>query len=241
VIVERCDPRWRTPGVGSEDSSLVLGLTRYGSVSGLRKDLAMRILDIEQQGDAWLNWRKTGVGASESPSVLGIGYKSRDDLLEEKVTGISANGENEHTRRGKKYEPEARAAYESVYSWPMRPVCVVHDDLPFIKASLDGLREDRQLVLEIKVPTKANYEKVLADGIPDYWTAQIQHQLLVTRAPLAHLVVYRPKGRADRARYKVLPVEADPETQALLLDALVTFWSEVQEEVARRRVLTAGH
>lgn len=236
MIVERSHPVWRTPGIGAEDASVILELTRFGSRADLRKRIAMRLVEIEQAGPAWHEWRASGVGASESASVLGLSpYKSREELLEEKVTGESSFGENANTRRGKHYEPEARSAYEQVYGWKMRPVCAVHDEYPFVKASLDGIRDDGQLILEIKCPTSQNYERVVSGSLPDYWQSQVQHQLLVTGATTCHFLVYRPKGRADRARWKVISVVADPEFQAILLQELRDFWNEVETEKALRR------
>jgi putative phage-type endonuclease len=233
TLVSSGDPRWRTAGIGSEDSQVILGMTKYGSRDYLKRQLHMKLMNLEQSSADWHVWRDAGIGGSDSGAVMGMNpYRSREQVFDEKVERVSLNGDNENTRRGKELEPEARRRYESLFGWTMKPVCVLHDDYPFIRASLDGLREDHQLVLEIKCPTPANHLKTIANGLPDYYFCQVQHQLLIVGAPLAHFVSFCPKSKGKQLH--VQPVEADKEFQEILLTELVRFWDEVQEELGRK-------
>ena len=92
--------------------------------------------------------------------------------------------------RGTQLEPQAREAYEQLTGHVMQPLVLVEGDY---SASLDGITFDGGLMLEIKCPISKD-SKLLAEAnagrvpISTYW--QIQTQLLVSGAELAHLYVY---------------------------------------------------
>ena len=87
-------------------------------------------------------------------------------------------------------EPLAREAYEKLTGYVMQPLVLVEGEY---SASLDGITLARDLVLEIKCP-KSKDSKILSEAkagripVDIYW--QLQHQLLVSQADLAHLFVY---------------------------------------------------
>jgi predicted phage-related endonuclease len=73
----------------------------------------------------------------------------------------------------------------------MEPLVLVDGEY---SASLDGLTLDGRLILEVKCPAKgtasALWAAVSAGEIPLHYQYQLQHQLLVSRAELAHLFVW---------------------------------------------------
>jgi len=91
---------------------------------------------------------------------------------------------------GAKLEPRAREAYEQLTGYVMEPLVMVDGEY---SASLDGITLDGGLMLEIKCP-KSKDSKILAEAtagrvpVPTYW--QMQTQLLVSGAELAHLFVF---------------------------------------------------
>jgi predicted phage-related endonuclease len=93
--------------------------------------------------------------------------------------------------RGTELEPAARAAYERLTGHVMEPLVMVEGEY---SASLDGMTVEGDLVLEIKCPMKGResdlWLQVEAGVTPDYVAAQIEHQLGVTGASLAHLFVF---------------------------------------------------
>jgi putative phage-type endonuclease len=189
----------------------------------------MKIIDLEQNSPPWYTWRDGGIGASESAAILGNNpWQSREQIFLAKQ-GEWKYEENENTRRGKKLEPEARELYERLYGYKMTPICGVHDTHDFIRASLDGYRDDGKLILELKCPRPENHNLWHREGIPSYYEIQIQHQLLVSGSPLAHFVSYCPQV-VKRCRLLVVPVKADPEFHSLLIRELAEFWSEVTEK-----------
>ena len=77
--------------------------------------------------------------------------------------------------RGKKYESTIIERFESDHDEILFSACLEHIDFPCIRASLDGLRPNRQPV-EIKCPGKHSFEK-MKKGIPGYYYPQVQQQI----------------------------------------------------------------
>ena len=63
--------------------------------------------------------------------------------------------------------------------------------------SLDGITLAGDLILEIKCPYKgeasALWQSVVAGEVPEYYAYQMQHQLMVSGAKLAHLWIFDGK------------------------------------------------
>lgn len=193
---------------------------------------------LDQDGPEWLSWRDDGVGGSEVGSVLGLNpWKSAEEVFLEKTKQVPPFMGNEATARGKAKEPIARELYERLYGWPMPPCCGQHDDYPFLRASFDGLRADGKLALEIKAPSVANQRKVLAGDVPDYYFAQMQHQMLISGASMVHFVSYcKSRVLTPAQTMHVIPYPADRDFQAYLITEVSAFWDRVQEYRAENPV-----
>jgi putative phage-type endonuclease len=138
-----------------------------------------------QQGSAeWHEWRKSGLGAS---SVACLKYESPYEsiqMLWERMMGLRpAKNYSAVMRQGTEKEPLARAWYEREYGL-VEPLCVVHPDFPWMRASFDGVRYDRSALVEIKSPgTLAGHKRQIAGGkVPKHRKAQLQYQLEIARA-----------------------------------------------------------
>ena len=152
----------------------------------------MKIVELEQSTPEWLAWRQQGIGASDACSLMGDGYGSPEELANIKL-GRTVVEENEPMRRGKRLEPDARRIYQQVSGIEVRPVCAVHPDHPWLRASLDGLSLDGKTVLEVKCPGYWPHFNALVKRIyPKYYKAQLMHQFLVTGAERIHYFSYRP-------------------------------------------------
>ncbi|AXN90934.1 putative YqaJ-like viral recombinase [Namao virus] len=150
---------------------------------------------IAQKSTQWYNVRQNMITASSVGSILGLNkYQSRYQTLLEKVSIGSNFTENKFVYHGKKYEKIASLIYEHVFNVKVGEFgFFVHDAIPFIGASPDGIvtpvRLDGTLntqtanrLIEIKCPlsrsivTKGHvYDKIC----PSYYWAQIQIQLEV--------------------------------------------------------------
>jgi putative phage-type endonuclease len=94
-------------------------------------------------------------------------------------------------RHGTEMEPRARAAYEAQTGLVMQPLVLADGNY---SASLDGITLEGDLLLEVKCPYKGQsselWQSVVAGEVPEYYAIQIQHQLMVARAAMAHLWVF---------------------------------------------------
>ena len=205
----------------------------------------MRKVRLEQGTQEWLDWRNKGVGGSEVAAVVGASpfRDSQGDRLYERKVGIREEvGDNAFMSHGRKYEPDARRVYESIFGWTAEPICVLDDEHDCIRVSLDGLRPDDELVLEVKCPGEKNHRKYLdisrIDGDFDrqmafaqmfsYYRSQVQYQLMVTKAKVAHFVSYRPDWPVESERFVLIELWPEPDAQALIRQRVLEFWVHVE-------------
>lgn len=150
-------------------------------------------ITLEQGSAAWRRWRNEGVGASDAPAVMGENrFKSRSDLLYEKKHQAD-EPPNAAMREGTRLEPQARAAYEQSVGFSVAPLCIESLEYPWLKASLDGISEKRDSLVEIKCG-QAAMGQAQRGIIPRYYHGQIQHQLMITGLEEIDYWCYRPEG-----------------------------------------------
>lgn len=120
-------------------------------------------VQYRQKSDEWFAVRKTLITASEVASVLDIkpfaSYKGspRTELMKNKLAkcfgqdDAHKSGSNPFCEHGNRYEDEARQIYEEVTGEQVHEFgLVVHDTIPWLGASPDGITASNKL-LEIKV------------------------------------------------------------------------------------------
>lgn len=138
-------------------------------------------MNIVQNTQEWLDFRKNKIGASDAPIIMGISpYKTPYQLWREKV-GID-NGEEETfaMRRGKNLEEKAREKFEEETGLLVFPKVVTHSEYDWMIASLDGMDIDEKNIVEIKCPCKEDHLLAKQGKVPGKYYPQIQHQLAVT-------------------------------------------------------------
>lgn len=174
----------------------------------------------------WKKWRSEGLGASDSPVIMGVSpYKTRYQLWEEKCGMTTGDDGNWATRRGQDLEPVARAQYELMTGLDMPPAFVEHKEHRFVRASLDGWNAAANVVLEIKCPGAEDHALAVAGKIPAKYWPQVQHQLYVTGAERVDYFSF--DGKESFARVEVKPDEI---YLAVLVPTLLSFWDHVQKK-----------
>ena len=150
-----------------------------------------KIIQLVQGSPEWLDYRLKMRNASETAAVLGVSPWQTPYQLWLLKSGRSVTKATAAMQHGTDMEPAARAAYEAQTGNVMQPL--VLQDGPY-SASLDGMDLDGQLIVEIKCPYKGQASKLWNDAlvghVPDHYAAQVQHQLMVSGAALAHLWVF---------------------------------------------------
>jgi len=179
---------------------------------------------MEQNTNEWLEHRRQGLGASDAPAVLGVSpWTTPYELWEEKARINVKDKSNWATKNGHNLEPKARLDYELNFNIDMPAALVVHKDYPFIRASLDGWNQEKNIVLEIKCPGQEDHKTALDGRVPEKYYPQLQHQLLVTGASELHYYSFH-------SDVGVL-VRVFPDNNYItttLFPALVQFWDLVQ-------------
>lgn len=176
--------------------------------------------------EKWKEWRRLGIGSSDAPVIMGVSpWKTSLELWKEKVGIDSDESEgNWATRRGIELEPRARAHYELTQGTEMPVTFFEHKERPFLRASLDGYNNEKQIILEIKCPGKADHETAKQGKIPQKYWPQLQHQLMVTDAKCVHY--YSFDGESGHL-VEVLP---DQEYIQRLAAEEIKFWECVTEK-----------
>lgn len=149
------------------------------------------ILKLVQGSPEWHAHRAQYRNASESAAVMGASPWLTPYQFWQIRTGRVKQTVTAPMRHGTEMEPRARAAYEAQTGLVMQPLVLADGDY---SASLDGITLEGDLLLEVKSPYKGQsstlWQGVVAGDVPEYYAIQIQHQLMVAGAAMAHLWVF---------------------------------------------------
>lgn len=172
------------------------------------------VLKLVQGSANWHAYRSAMRNASESSAVLGVSPWTTPYQLWLIKTGRQVQAANAAMMRGTELEPAARTAYEDLTGNIMQPL-VLQDGR--YSASLDGLTLDGKTILEIKVPMRGRQSTLWKDvevgRVPVHYELQIQHQLMVSRAEIAHLWV------SDGSEGVLYPISRDEAVMASIREA----------------------
>ena len=139
----------------------------------------MFLLDYPQGSQEWLEFRRCGIGASDAPVLMGVGYKDDSPyrLWREKMFGESKEI-NPSMLRGKSFEPMIRALAEQKAGISFIADTMYQSvDKLWQFASLDGINHEERVILECKYTSKINHDLAREDKVPEKYYPQIQHQL----------------------------------------------------------------
>lgn len=193
----------------------------------------MKILNLSQSGSDWLQWRQGGLGGSDAGIVTGSCPFVTEEQLKLSKSEVGGNRkvikENSRMKRGKRLEPLARVKYMELTGIRVRPVCVVHKEHEWLRASLDGLSYPPGpfTVLEIKCPSNFTHETALSGSVPSHYIAQCQHELLVTGAPVLHYFSYTDSENfRPEERYALVKVAPDLEYMEWLFQTEKSWWEK---------------
>lgn len=159
-----------------------------------------RIL-VDQGSQEWHDLRaKHTRTASRTPVVLGLSpFAKTEDLAKELKYGIKPYY-NDKMRRGNELEPMVRELANKHFNDVFEPAVGVEADF---LASLDGINFDGDTIIEIKV-SEHTYNEIKNGHIPEYYKAQMLHQLYVFGAKQSYLVAYSEKEDAIAVSEAVL-------------------------------------
>lgn len=200
----------------------------------------MKVIDVVQGSQAWHQWRRSGIGASESAVLLDdntemtpwqLWFSKVNDTHETQMlaqAGIHPRC-NPCMAHGQRTEVTARRAIETHYQWLLLPLCAQCDIQPWLRASFDGLNDDGEPV-EIKCPTDTVFDQVQqhrehSEAYQRYWP-QVQHQLCVSQQSRGWLIFY------CQGEICAVEIHADTAYHTQLRDAGERFWQQVRTHTA---------
>ncbi len=178
----------------------------------------MNIVNLEQNTQEWLEWRKSGFSASEAPAVMGESkyFPKTPYQLYLVQTGQKEVVYTKSMEDGHKFEENGRAAVLIETGINYQPVCAENGQ--YI-ASFDGYNKDADIkVLEVKVTSECsdlwnNWEKIYK------W--QLVHQAIVAEVDKVYMCIYAK----DSGKYKLEVFEVSDEDK----DVLKAAWEKYGE------------
>lgn len=176
--------------------------------------------------------RKNGLGASDSPIIMGYSsYKTPYELYLEKTGIVDSDDElTEQQYWGHALEPLIiqRFAQETGFEVTF-PDTVYHKKYPFIFANLDGWIASENAVVEAKCVNsfqKKQWDAAESDGIPLNYLIQIAKQVAIMDASKGYCAVL-----IGGMEYMQFLYERDLELEALIIQADIEFWHYVTNRI----------
>jgi putative phage-type endonuclease len=203
----------------------------------------MKVNTLAQDSQEWLEWRNTGLGASDAAVILGMSpYETPYGLWQIK-TGKKAPPDlsrNPNVQRGNRLEPLARKVAEKYIGESLDPICAAEEVENFILTSFDGITKNRKTVCELKCPHPSTFADILNEAEDSkafklYWI-QCQQQLLVSKADKAYLIFFMKGTEGNKDR--IVPFEILPDTefqQEVLIPKLKWFWECINTDTPPER------
>lgn len=199
---------------------------------------------MEQGSQAWLEWRKKGVGSSDAPIIMGVSpYKTKHQLWCEKIQDGCADeskGKNFIFEKGHHIEERVRGYFELKEDITYTADLFEREDKPYIRASMDLANKEHGKGKEVKYVSLEEFE---AGICPERYFPQVQHQYLCTDFLEINLVLVTdyvmvngekvkiPKG--SQLRMKEIAVPVDVDYCAKLYDECVKFMEyHVEKKIA---------
>lgn len=176
-------------------------------------------LNLEQGSPEWLEFRKTRIGASDSPIIMGVSpWKTPYQLWREKLFGEETK-KTYWMQRGNDLEDSARQEYEYMTNSIVFPTVRVHPEYEWCIASLDGIDMEGQRMVEIKCCGHKDHTTALGGQVPEKYMPQLQHQMAVTGLDRCHYFSF------DGEEGVIIEVERDEQYIKTMLDRELSFYN----------------
>lgn len=179
------------------------------------------IHNLIPQTQAWHDFRRQHIGASDAPIIMGVSpWKNIQNLWKEKC-GEENTFKNFAMQRGIDLEPKALVEYCEMTNYKMTSVVMTSEENPLMSASLDGW--DGIHAVEIKCAGKHDHKLALGGQIPEKYYPQLQHQIFVAGLQFIEYFSY------DGNQGVIIMVYRNEKYISLMLSEHEKFWKSVQE------------
>lgn len=149
-------------------------------------------MNIVQGTDEWLNLRKGKITASKIPIIMGISpYQTAYQLWCEELGLEAPRPSTQYMQDGLDAEDAAREFFYNQTGVRVKPDVVFSKENPLFMASLDGINDEKTLILEIKKNNKDYHEMAKNGNVIEFHKCQMQFQMYCTGLPQAHYLSWR--------------------------------------------------
>lgn len=136
---------------------------------------------IMQNTEEWKEMRRTKIGASDAPVIMGVSpWRTPYQLWQEKLA-MKSWKENSAMRRGHNLESKAIEKLEHLTGELFSPKVIFHRTYEWMMASLDGMNVEGNKIAEVKCAGKVDHEKAMNGEVPEKYIPQLQHQMEVAQ------------------------------------------------------------
>ena len=191
--------------------------------------MAMKVLDLVQGSDQWLEHRKNGRNASEASMMMGNSSNvGREELIKFKALGLEQEVSDFVQKvvfeQGHKVEELARPIIEKQFEIDLFPVVATSDD-GYLSASFDGITFGNDTIWECKQLNKKklsfiqNYNEVPEE---DYW--QVVQQFAVSGADKC---IYTITDGTEEGTHSIVVERNDDD-----INLLCSYWAQFDKDVA---------
>lgn len=187
--------------------------------------------NVQQGTDAWHALRDTvDFTASEVSAALGCSpYKTRDQLMHEKATGIKPeiSGYQEKIfADGHRFEEMARPILECKLGEELYPATITGEcDGLTLLASLDGLTMDGDVAFEHKSPNSKLIAKIAEQSLDTHYVVQMEQQLILSGAALCKFIA----SDGTEQNWHEMDYRPDEAVQSWMISGLKQFKSDLAE------------
>ena len=197
---------------------------------------ALRLVETKDMPrEDWLEFRKSGIGGSDAAAAVGLSpYQSQLELWltktgrDENLPKPDPDDTTEPVFWGHLLEPIVAAAYTKQTGNRVRRVNAVlqHPTIPFMLANVDREVVGNRDVQLLECKTAGEFgARLWRDGVHEYVTLQVQHQLMVTGKQAADVAVLLCGQKLDVHR-----IERDDALIARLVELEAAFWRYVETD-----------
>lgn len=183
----------------------------------------MKKLNIEQGSAEWMALRNNKIGASDAPVITGVSpWKTPYQLWNEKM-GLVEKKDLYIKNEAMKVEIMARQKFIEEKGIEIFPAVALHDSIPFMMASFDGLSKCGKIVLEIKLADKDDHEKAMDGIVPEKYYPQLQQQAKVSETDSVFYLSWK-----NEKSYKILEIERNDRYIKDMIQKEEAFWECMQ-------------
>lgn len=142
--------------------------------------------------DAWLRYRKMGIGGSDAGAICGLNpYASPMSVYYDKTSESSSDYDNEAMRQGRDLETYVAQRFAEETGLKVRRSHAMYqsEEHPFMLANVDRLIVGENAGLECKTASAYNADKWKNGEIPAHYLIQCHHYMAVTGAKAWYIAV----------------------------------------------------